>query len=254
MRYRTVLLHCLIQSEMLFCLKYDVFFSISSMLLTLTLLIYSLLHLSHGFCRRNKNISVLCHPLKQMGGKDLILHHWNQGSAAAEWMHRHIKLMVQKNIHTFASQWSLSSGPSGLQHPPLLASTAGVEGKWLFKGCSSTLRATADTHALQNTICFFMQCMTEGSWSSESFQDLNSLIQKDLLFLSRFWKLIHCYWTRLSSQLKNVIHQPSLCLLLNPEGSWNPLGGMIITLKDCKDVFGIVLENASYKIKHTPHI
>lgn len=164
------------------------------MILTLILLIYSLLQLSHVFCRRNKYIPVLCHPLKQMGAKDLILHHWNQGSTAAEWVHRHIKLMVQKNIHTFTSQWSLSSGPWGLQHPPLLVSTAGVEGKWLFTGCSSTHQAAADTHALQNTICIFMQCMTEGCWSSEGFQDLNSPPppSKRTLFLSRFWKLVHC--------------------------------------------------------------
>lgn len=154
------------------------------MILTLILLIYSLLQLSHVFCRRNKYIPVLCHPLKQMGAKDLILHHWNQESAAAEWVHRHIKLMVQKNIHTFTSQWSLSSGPWGPQHPPLLVSTAGVEGKWLLTGCSSTHQAAADTHALQNTICIFMQCMTEDSWSSEGFQDLNSppSFQKELCF------------------------------------------------------------------------
>lgn len=122
------------------------------------------------------SLSVLCHLLKQMGAKDLILHHWNQVSAAAEWMHRHIKLMVQKNIHALTSQWSLGSGPSCLQQPPLLVSTARVEGKWLFTACSSTHHATADTHTLQSTAsCIFMQCMTEGRWSSEGFQDLNSL-------------------------------------------------------------------------------
>lgn len=143
------------------------------MLLTLVLLIYSLLHLSNVFCRRNKYMSGS--PLPSSEAKDLILHHWNQGSAAAEWMHRHIKLTVQKNIHTFTSQWALSSEPWGLQHPPLPVRMAREEGKWLFAGCSSTHHAAADTHAVQDAApCIFMQCMTESSWSSEGFQDLNS--------------------------------------------------------------------------------
>lgn len=121
------------------------------------------------------SLAVLCHLLKEMGVKDLISHHWNQESAAAKWRHRHIELRVQKDIHTFTSQWSLSSVPWGLQPPPLLVSTARVEGKWLFIGCSSTRRATAGTHALQDAAsCISMQCMTESSWSSEAFQGLNS--------------------------------------------------------------------------------
>lgn len=170
MSYRTVLLHCLMQSEMLFCMFRPEIPCLSQY--SFYAFNFSPPHLfpftPEQFSTGGISTStVLCHLLKQMGAKDLILHPCNQGSAAAEWMHRHIKLMVQKNIHTFTSQWSLSSGPWGLQHT---SSTARVEGKWLFTGCSSTHRAIAGTHAVQDAAsCIFMQCMTESSWSSEGF-------------------------------------------------------------------------------------
>ena len=128
------------------------------------------------FCSKNKNI--FCGPFTSSQGdrcEDVILHHWNQGSAAVEWKHRHIKLMLQKDTRAFTSQWSFCSVPSGTHHPPLLTSTARAEGKWLFTGYSSTRRATADTYAVPEVACFiFMQCMTESSWSSEVSQDLKS--------------------------------------------------------------------------------
>lgn len=49
------------------------------------------------FCRKNKNISG-CLFTSSQGDRcmDVILHHWNQGSAAVKWMHRHINLMLHK--------------------------------------------------------------------------------------------------------------------------------------------------------------
>lgn len=107
MSYRIVFLQWLMQSEMLFRMHRSwlwCLFSISFMLLTLILLTYSLLHL-RLFCRKNKNISG-CPFTSSQGDrcKDVNLHHWVQGSAAVEWMHRHFKLMLQNNICAFTAQ------------------------------------------------------------------------------------------------------------------------------------------------------
>lgn len=142
------------------------------------------------FCGKNKNISG-CLFTSSQGHRcmDVILHPRNQGSAAVKWMHRHIKLMLQKDVDAFTSQWSLRSVPWDSQHPPLLTSTARVEGKWLFTAYSSIQHATADTYAVQDMASFIlMQCMTESSWPSEAFQDLNS---------NPFWRLVP--WTGLRS-------------------------------------------------------
>lgn len=73
--------------------------------------------------------------------------------------------------------------------------TARVEGKWLFTVYSSIQYATADTYAVQDMASFiFMQCMTESSWSSEAFQDLNS---------NPFWRLMP--WTGLRSLPLSVL-------------------------------------------------
>lgn len=72
MSYRTVLLHCLIQSEMLFCMHRSVIwclFSISFMLVTLILLIYSLLHLRLFFSagKIRTSLAVFSRLLKGIG-------------------------------------------------------------------------------------------------------------------------------------------------------------------------------------------
>lgn len=82
-------------------------------------------------CMKNKHIH-RC-PFTSQGDrcKDVVSHHWNQRSAVVQWMHRHIKLMLQKYI-CMHLPLSDHSAPWGTQHPPLLASTARVERK-----CSS---------------------------------------------------------------------------------------------------------------------
>lgn len=194
------------------------------MLLTLVLLIYSVLHLSNVFRRRNKYMSGS--PLPSSQAKDLISHHWNQGSAAAESMHRHIKLMVQKNIHIFTSQWPLSSEPWGLQHPPLPVSQRG--------------RKMAFCRLFLNTPCSCMQCRMQcrmqhlvfscSAWQKVAgpqkvFRIWIPTHLKRSLFLSRFWKLVQCYWTALSSQLLSVLKNPpagpacACCWILSSPGT-----------------------------------
>lgn len=144
MSCRTVFLHCLMQSEMLFCMQRSgirYLFSISFMFLTLNLLTYETE--TTLFLRKNKNFSG-CPFTSSLADrcKDVILQYWNQGSAAVEWMH--IKLMLQKDKCAFTSQQSLCLVPWGTQHPPLLPSSSRDEEKGLFTGYSSTQHATTD--------------------------------------------------------------------------------------------------------------
>lgn len=150
MSCRTVFLHCLMQSEMLFCMQRSgirYLFSISFMFLTLNLLAYETE--TTLFLRKNKNFSGCPFTSSLVDRcKDVILQYWNQGIAAVEWMH--IKLMLQKDKCAFTSQQSLCLVPWGTQHPPLLR----VQPEMKKRVCSQVI----PQHSMQPQTIYGSKC------------------------------------------------------------------------------------------------
>lgn len=186
MSYRTVFLHCLMQSEMLFCMHRSgiwCLFSISFMLLTLILLIYSLLHLRLFFSagKIRTTLAVLSHLLKEIG-----VRMW---SCTTE-IRRVLLLNECTDTSSLCCRKTYVHLPLSdlyIQYPEALSTLhcSQVQLELKENGFSEVIpqhgMQLADTYAVKDMATFiFMQCMTEsrwickGVWSSEVFQHLNS--------------------------------------------------------------------------------
>lgn len=120
--------------------------------------------------------------------------------------------------------------PKGTQYLPLLATTAGAEGKWLFPDCSSTWHANADIHSVGHGIFHFHAVHGRKQLVLRSVSESElSPFSKELCFQVHFedWcpghDSDHCHFL----YFQMWPHQLSLCLLLNSGGTWSQLRAYI---------------------------
>lgn len=248
MSYRTVLLHCLMQSEMLFCMFRPEIPCLSQ---------YSF----YAFNFSPPHLFPFTPEQFSTGGINTSPARLSFAIFSSRWVQRiwscilAIRGVLLLNECTdTSSSWCrkifihLPLNDLWVQDPEA-SSTLQAQLEWKENGFSQV----APQHTVQ--LQAHMQCRTQhlvfscSAWQKVAgpqkvFRIWTPTHSKRFLFLSRFWKLVHSFWTGLNSfsyflYLKMSIPQPSLCLLLNSEGSWNPLGGMIITLIDSKDVVWI---------------